>query len=758
MRRAHRALVVLALTAATITAIPTTAAASVFSCDEAGIDAAIAAAAASDPGPHFFDCTEPTYVPLSGQKVLADDIWLEGGRNLILSGQNTHQIFFVNPGVTANLHEVIYTEGESNTGGAIENWGTLVVGGSEFLGNHATNCGAIDSFEASLTIADSFFEGNTATVSGGAVCVRAGTFAIMDSGFFNNHSSNDGGAVRLVDLAAGSIMRTQIGENSASAGAGVFGESITVSVLESSIFANSAENDGGGIHTDDSRVTIQDTHIGENQAGDQGGGLWADDSPLAVERTHFDANHAEDSGGAVSVRASTLALLDSSFTGNHADSDGGAMLVDSTAQVQGVGAFFEGNTAGDEGGAIYNFQGIVVLIESELVNNHALDGGGGAVYNDGDDPIAILSIGASIVAGNTAGESGGAVSNESGSVLVEESDLRDNHAAEGGGAIHTFSDGVTVVSSSTIADNSAETGGGFASYSGAHLEISDSLAVGNTAIVGGVVDSQSAASLVIGSSALLYNTASQNGGAILSNTSGTVENSCIEGNSDIAVDTINPSLLLTNNWWGAADGPSGPTGTGSGDSLDTPGSFAPWSEEPLEPCLFPQAPWNPGRPSTGFCEVLVWFDDATVISDTDADVDHWALTGAARFYDADTDRDRETAVIGITDFHADPGETVILEKQWRTELWAAYSDEIRLDDLAFVLTEDDGRAGDDKGTFFADPNLVFGCGDTLSISLLLGADARAARGQPDTDTTGVIELNITITTVDAHIPPPPDPS
>ncbi len=61
----------------------------VFSCDEAGLDAAIVAAEDGDPGPHTFDCAGPTVIPFTRNKFVREDITLDGGGLVTLDGGNT---------------------------------------------------------------------------------------------------------------------------------------------------------------------------------------------------------------------------------------------------------------------------------------------------------------------------------------------------------------------------------------------------------------------------------------------------------------------------------------------------------------------------------------------------------------------------------------------------------------------------------------------------------------------------------------------
>jgi len=82
-----RTLNVLLLTSALFAASPVHAA--VFSCDEAGLDAAIAAARLGDPGPHTFGCAGPTVIPVTSNKIVPGDITIDGGELVTFDGGST---------------------------------------------------------------------------------------------------------------------------------------------------------------------------------------------------------------------------------------------------------------------------------------------------------------------------------------------------------------------------------------------------------------------------------------------------------------------------------------------------------------------------------------------------------------------------------------------------------------------------------------------------------------------------------------------
>ena len=79
--------------------------AGVFTCDEAGILAAIAAGG----GPHTFACAGPTTVISSAEIVIDNDVILDGERNLTVDGGDAHRVFSVSSGIIAVLERLVRT-------------------------------------------------------------------------------------------------------------------------------------------------------------------------------------------------------------------------------------------------------------------------------------------------------------------------------------------------------------------------------------------------------------------------------------------------------------------------------------------------------------------------------------------------------------------------------------------------------------------------------------------------------------------------
>lgn len=136
-------------------------------------------------------------------------------------------------------------------GGAIYWEGDVTVDSSTFANNTGREGGAINLFSGSLTISNSTFSGNDASLHGGAIYARTGTnVEIQTSTFVGNSAVGDGGAVFLE-------------------GSGTF--------LNSTLTDNTATGIGGGIYIKDDSlaldfVTLVDNSPTNVESDDSGGG------------------------------------------------------------------------------------------------------------------------------------------------------------------------------------------------------------------------------------------------------------------------------------------------------------------------------------------------------------------------------------------------------------------------------------------------------------------------------------------------------
>jgi CSLREA domain-containing protein len=121
-----------------------------------------------------------------GEKLTIDGS--NGGTPVTIDGANTYQHFSITAGAaTLTLANLTIAHGSAVTGGAVANWGNLVVINTTFIGNKAdSDGGAINTTAGShATIANSTFSGNSAAF-GAALENNSGTVAILNSTFSGN--------------------------------------------------------------------------------------------------------------------------------------------------------------------------------------------------------------------------------------------------------------------------------------------------------------------------------------------------------------------------------------------------------------------------------------------------------------------------------------------------------------------------------------------------------------------------------------------
>jgi predicted outer membrane repeat protein len=315
-----------------------------------------------------------------------------------------------------------------------------------------------------------------------------------------------------------------------------------------------------------SHVTIADGYVDS----EPGAGIWNAGASLTVRGVTFTSNQlANPAEGDVS--GAGIANIDG----------GGLHLVDCR---------FEDNSSGGHGGALYNGFGASTFVSGTVfAGNSALGGGGGAIDSRG--PLVLVS---STVTGNVASSAGGIQS--SGSLSITATLLEGNQALEGsGGAILNMWEMYPVrVTGSTFRNNRAFRSGGAIGSMGSFgfdeegIYIDDSTLEGNQTVLG-------------------------DGGAIQAYTHITIHNSCLVNNSVVSLFSPSAPANATDNWWGAADGPS-VAGPGHGDSISGTVSFTPFLATSIRGCpdttppspLGATTPLTPSGVITDYKPVFTW--------------------------------------------------------------------------------------------------------------------------------------------------------
>ena len=183
--------------------------------------------------------------------------------------------------------------------------------------------------------------------AGGAIC-NNGKLTISDSSFSRNNASISGGAI--VNFGEASISGSSFSGNSARYGGGAI--------------------DNGG----EASLSISDSSFSGNSAGDVGGAI-VNNGEASISGSSFSGNSARYGGGAISNwDEASLGIIGSSFSGNSTDSRGGALELYGTATLLS-NLTLSGNTADESGGGIFvtRYAGSVSLRNSILADNEGGD-------------------------------------------------------------------------------------------------------------------------------------------------------------------------------------------------------------------------------------------------------------------------------------------------------------------------------------------------------------------------------------------------
>ncbi|CAM9970839.1 unnamed protein product, partial [Discosporangium mesarthrocarpum] len=291
------------------------------------------------------------------------------------------------------------------------------------------------------------------------------------------------------------------------------------------------------------------------------------------------ATGADDGGGI--FNAGTLNLNNVTVTNNTASGefgDGGGIYSDTAAAIDANNITIENNTARRIGGGIFSagalsitasgnspgilagnqaalggglFQrssvGQTATLTDLLVLNNRADSGGG-IYNSGS-----LILDESSLRNNSASILGGGLFHLSGNLQIDQSVFDANTSASHGGGLHTFAADV-VINESTFSRNSAGSmaapgpaDGGAMLVFDSTVQLTNSTVSGNTATGSGGGIQQRSGSLDVISTTIALNAADDSGGGIASSASTTLLNSIIATNSSPSAPDITVSGSLESS-------------------------------------------------------------------------------------------------------------------------------------------------------------------------------------------------------------------
>ena len=318
------------------------------SCDEAALDAGIAAALAGA-GKLGFDCGDsPHTIVVSAEKSVAVSLAIDGGGLVTLSGGGATRILALRPPFGADPYPVLTLQSLTLADGYT----------GDLSGSDVANGGAAvyRGPEGHLHVLDSRFVDNVGPasgqdVAGGAIySFGAGETIVVRSRFTGNRCSS-GGAIGGLGVSAQSlsIVNSLLDGNAATGsggnpgnggnGGGVYldGANQTVTLCGTTISANDANARGGGLFRVSNNgvgaMTIEKSAILSNEipdnASSQAGGLYLQGLQTTITDSTIAENVASSTGGAfvwTNPGAQTLAMTNVTVAGNRARTGLGAGL------------------------------------------------------------------------------------------------------------------------------------------------------------------------------------------------------------------------------------------------------------------------------------------------------------------------------------------------------------------------------------------------------------------------------------------------
>lgn|GEM_PF-734824 len=379
-------------------------------------------------------------------------------KDTIINGSNSSRIFCITDSVTVTIQNLTFVNGRATgilptTGGAITNNGTLTVFNCNFTDNYSHNYGGAihNSQSGTLTVKDSTFTGNYAG-NGGAIS-NWGTLMLNKNTFTSNNVANFGGAI--YNDGDNSLKIPYVGN------ATVTNCTFTRNVAGT---YDVGHGSGGAIYTQIGDLTVDGcTFTGQNALRGEGGAIYTVLTKTKVTNSSFTDNWVyRGSGGAMyssgrSYQGNEVTVINCSFTKNSAQYNAGAIYA-SYSVLNITGSTFTNNSADNFGGAIQNNIGSTLTVTDCSFTNNTSRSLGGAILNDG-----ICTVNSSTFTNNSATTYGGAIYNGGSkfytmTVTVRDSNFTNNTSQEGG-AIWGDADGTYVkVSNSNFTGNRATNG------------------------------------------------------------------------------------------------------------------------------------------------------------------------------------------------------------------------------------------------------------------------------------------------------------
>ena len=405
---------------------------------------------------------------------------------------------------------------------------------------------------------------NSANRAGGGIEDASGSgslFLITNSNIDNNSiataSPGNGGGIHIGGDGGLIISGGTVNGNTAVEGGGIWIATGTLDVRGTTIDGNSAsgaasDQGGGGLYSDGGGMmilrsgTIVSNNTATGAAGSGGGILNNTGASLRLRGVTVSGNTANRAGGGIednSGSGTTFNISNSTLTMNVVNTspgNGGAVHITGAGSMFIVGSTVDNNTAGAEGGGLWNGTGTMRIdnctIEMNTASGDAADNGGGGVFNNGGTLTIVNNTVIDENSATGASGSGGGIFSTDGNVTVIGSTISNNSANRAGGGTEIIA-GAYASRLNTYSGNTAGPSGSAAPGNGGAFHVTGASTIsfvgdevtGNTAAnQGGGLWNQSGSTMQVLNTSVTSNTVTNNssggsvGGGGIYNSGGTL--------------------------------------------------------------------------------------------------------------------------------------------------------------------------------------------------------------------------------------------
>ncbi|CAN5157061.1 hypothetical protein BH20ACT5_BH20ACT5_00830 [soil metagenome] len=338
-------------------------------------------------------------------------------------------------------------------------------------GLHLTGAGSVEIIGTAVTE-------NTASAEGGGLWNSAtGVMTVATTSVMDNTASgaaadqcggglyNDGGSLRI----ARSAVKGNVADGAAGSGGGILNNLGDLEILATTIMTNSAVRAGGGIEANGGNTELFQTRLSVNSTGPSqgnGGGLHlTGEGTVSVQQSVVADNTATAEGGGLwnsatgTMTVTQTVVRRNVASGAAADQGGGGLYNDGgllvVSRVQVTDKVADG--AAGSGGGILNNLGTLRVEFTKLNRNSATRAGGAIESNVGTTTLNRVAM-ADNDTGPNPGNGGGLHLTGAGTVLIDFSSVVGNSATNEGGGLWNSATGTMTVNDTQIRDNTAPDG------------------------------------------------------------------------------------------------------------------------------------------------------------------------------------------------------------------------------------------------------------------------------------------------------------